>query len=213
MKKYTNRILYDYTSLVCARSIYIRKMSERERYNQSNNNSTHGKANQKYEPRGEHRIDIERSAHADFRVMRCFCGCTALTYEEIEHFAMMNVSTLIVNTSGKTLFRNFLRIGHRHDKSEALVHLECFEMCDKFIRNINLIIDQDSIDDLYSSCPSFLWEQRITDAIQKSTPDHRSHNTRQVLNELKRECVHNIESHNDYDRFRRELLRKIGKSL
>lgn len=210
MNKYTNRILYDYTSLICAKSIYIREMSERERNNQGNNNSTHGKANQKYEPRqrrgGGHRIDIETSSHADFRVMRCFCGCTALTYEEIEHFAMMNVSTLIVNTTGKTLFQNFLRIGHRHDKSEAMVHLECFEMCDKFIRNINLIKDQDSIDDLFSLCPSFVWEQKITDAISTNS-------TRQVLNDLKRECVHSIESQNDYDRFRRELLRKIGKSL
>lgn len=189
-------------------------MSQRDRNNQSNNNSVHGVAKQKYHPTtsrgGEHRTDSESGAHTDFRVMRCFCGCTALTYEEIEHFAIMNVSTLIVHSTGKNLFRNFLRIGYRQDKSEAMVHLECFEMCDKFLRNINLIREQAAIDDLLSLCPSYSWEQKITDAIETHSMNH--HVIREVLNDLKDECVHSIECHNDYDRFRRELLRKIGKS-
>ncbi|XP_031619241.1 uncharacterized protein LOC116338250 [Contarinia nasturtii] len=191
-------------------------MSQREQNNRSNNNnSAYGSANQR--PResrgGDHRNDIESSSvHTDFRVMRCFCGCTALTYEQIEHFAMMNVSTLIQHSTGKTLFQNFLRIGHRHDKSEAMIHLECYEMCDKFLRNSQLYEDQDLIDHLLSLCPTYTWEQRITDTLENNSGDHRYHRIRHVLNDLKRECVHSIECHNDYDRFRRELLRKIGRT-
>lgn len=194
-------------------------MSQRERNNRSNKSLAHGDTNQEHQSRhthgGAHRTGAESSVHTDvdFRVMRCFCGCTALTHEEIEHFATMNVSTLIVHSTGKTLFRNFLRIGLRHDKSETMVHLDCFEMCNKFLRNITMIQDQDSVDDLLGLCPSYLWEQKITDAIQNSSSNYRNHvHLRQVLIDLKHECVHSIERHNDYDRFRRELLRKIGKS-
>lgn len=186
------------------------KMSERERNNQNNNNSAYGDAKQKYQPRqmrrGDHISNIESSVHSDFRVLRCFCGCTALTYEEIEHFSMMNVSTLIVHPIGRSLFQNFLRIGHRHDKSEAVLHLECFEMCNKFLKNNNMLRDQAMIDDLLSLCPSYLWEEKIREKISNQE------SMCQVLNELKIECVQSIECHNDFDRFRRELLRKIGKS-
>ena len=185
-------------------------MSQRERNNQNNNNLAYGDAKQKYQPRqmrrGEHSSNIESSVHSDFRVLRCFCGCTALTYEEIEHFSMMNVSTLIVHPTGRNLFQNFLRIGHRHDKSEAMINFECFEICNKLLTNTRMLRDQEMIDDLLSLCPSYLWEEKIREKINDQEM------ICQVLNELKHECVQNIESHNDYDRFRRELLRKIGKS-
>lgn len=194
-------------------------MSRREQTNRflqserNNNNSAYGSANQRArESRsGEHHADIESSSgRTDFRELRCFCGCTALTHEQIEHFVMMNVSTLIQHSTGKTLFQNFLRIGHRHDKSEAMIHLECYEMCDKFLQNPRLCDDQDVIDDLLGLCPTFTWEQRITDALENNSL--RNDRIRHVLNDLKRECVNSIECHNDYDRFRRELLRKIGRS-
>lgn len=188
-------------------------MSQRGQNNRNNNNSAYSAANQKYEARqsrgGE--TDIESSVPTVFREMRCFCGCTAMTYEQIEHFAMMNVSSLIVHSTGKTLFQNFLRIGHCDDKSEAMVHLECYELCEKFLRNIQMIEDNDDVEHLLSVCPTFVWEQRITNAKINNSSDQRD-GIRQVLNDLKRECVHSIECHNDYDRFRRELLRKIGKS-
>lgn len=149
---------------------------------------------------------------SDFRVLRCFCGCSTYTLEQIEHFTMMNVANLIAHTDGKELFKNFLRIGHRNDKSEAMQMLECHEMCTKFMCNLHLIDDADQLDDLFALCPSFIWEQRIQDAIDSDKRAQASHTEiKRVLNELKYDCVHNIECHRDYGRFRQELLRKIGK--
>lgn len=178
-------------------------MSQRERNNQNTNNSAYDDVKIQGEGGGE-----QRSQSTHFRVLRCFCGCSALTFEQIEHFSMMNTSTLICHPIGKRLFANFLRIGHQHDKSEAMLHLECFDLCDNFLTNTRMIRDKEMIDDLLGLCPSYLWEERITNAINEKN----SIDIYQVLKELKHECVQNIECHNDYDRFRRELLRKIGKS-
>lgn len=174
--------------------------------NRNNNNNT------QYFIDHERNVSSEQRSSGDgtgrFRVMRCFCGCSALTHDQIEHFVMMNVSTLITHPNGSTLFRNFLGIGHRRDKSEALILFECHELCRKFAQNSQLVRDQNTVDQLLSLCPSFTWEQRITNAFESGL----EHKILETINSLQQECVNSIECHNDYDRFRRELLRKIGKS-
>lgn len=174
--------------------------------NNNNNNITQYFIDHERNVSSEQRGGGEASGR--FRVMRCFCGCSALTHDEIEHFVMMNVSSLITHPTGSTLFRNFLRIGHRTDKSEAMVLLECHELCRKCVQNLQLIRDQNTVDQLLSLCPSFTWERRIEEAIQSG----HDHKISEILKSLQQECANSIECHNDYDRFRRELLRKIGKS-
>lgn len=189
-------------------NIFIQKMSHREQYSEASTSSSYSEENERSEsrrPPGNH-----ESHRTDFRVLRCFCGCSSLTHEQIEHFVMMNVSTLIVHPVGSSLFRNFLRIGHTMDNSEVMVLMECHELCEKILHNLHLIYDQNSIDDLLNVCPSFTWEQRVTDAIQFDSEQNEI-TIVTVLQNLMRECVQCIECHNDYDRFRRELLRKIGK--
>lgn len=156
---------------------------------------------------GDRREATLRSG-TDFRVMRCFCGCTALTHDQIEHFAMMNVSALIVHPTGSNLFRNFLRVGHRTDESEALTLFECHKMCGNILENLHLVHDQSTVELLLNRCPSFVWEERLKTTFQ----GHQECDIIQTLKDLQQECVHSIECHNDYDRFRRELLRKIGRT-
>lgn len=185
-------------------------MSQRERHSRnsgrgsSSSSSNHNNSTSSNASEQTHDVEHQRTG---FRILRCFCGCTTLTYDQIEHFAMMNVQTLMAHPTGKKLFENFLSIGHLEDQSESMTHLNCFDMCEKILHNRHLIQDQDFLDEFLSSCPSFVWEERINDAINQS-----DHDLRQVIRDLKRECVHSIECHNDYDRFRRELLRKIGRS-
>lgn len=189
-------------------------MSEQEENHRNSNNNNiqyfidHEKniLNEERSSRGIH--DATVRTRADFRVMRCFCGCTALTHEQIENFAMMSVSGLIAHPTGSTLFRNFLQIGHRADKSEALILFECHEICKKILENPQLVHDQSTVDQLLSLCPSYAFEQKITDTFRSD----QEHKIVQTLRTLEQECVNSIECHNDYDRFRRLLLRKIGKS-
>lgn len=121
----------------------------------------------------------------------------------------MSVSNLLDNPLGNRLLKTFLKIGHRHDKSNALISLECYELCNT-IGDGNIERYRDYLDDLIELCPSYLWEEKLNDAIDESESDVYIR-LQSVLHELKRECVQTIESHNDFDRFRRELLRKIGK--
>lgn len=120
----------------------------------------------------------------------------------------MNVSGLVSNPLGNRLFKAFLKIGHRHDKSSAMISLECYELCNKIGDNIERY--RDYIDDLIELSPSYLWEEKLNEAIDESESEAYDR-LQSVLDELKLECVQTIGSHIDYDRFRRELLRKIGK--
>lgn len=187
-------------------SIFSRKKSPRERNNNSGEQMGKFDARQDY---GERETVSNQMQRVDYRVLRCFCGCTPLNYEQVERFAMMNVSALLVDPIGKPLFRNFLKIGHTTDKSSALLSLECFEMCDRILNSQQF----SSIDvaELVELLPSFAWERRINDAIDSDIAFHRgqSKDLHDVLIELQTECVRAIECHNDFDRFRKELLRKI----
>lgn len=147
------------------------------------------------------------STTKDKRILRCFCGCSELTIEQIETFAMMNVNGLVNNSIGNNLLKTFLKIGHRTDKSNALLLLECYELCDKMLSNIES--HRDHLDDLLELCPSFVWEQRLNDATDDE--DQPNERVKEVLGELKKECLNSIECDNDFQRFRLELLRKIGK--
>lgn len=144
----------------------------------------------------------------DFRILRCFCGCSELTFEQIEMYAMMNVNGIMHNEDSKKLLKTFLKIGHRSDKSNALILVECVEYCERIQSNLDA--HQDHLDDLMEVCPTFLWEQKINDACE-AKPDEVNQQLNEVLNALKKECLSNIECDHDFSRFRRELLRKIGK--
>lgn len=145
----------------------------------------------------------------DFRILRCFCGCSQLTYEQIEAYAMMNVTGIIHNAEANKLLKTFLQIGHRSDKSNALLLLECYELCERILADLDEY--RDHLDDLLELCPSFLWEQKINDACDADPPDRVHRLLDEILTALKKECVGNIECDHDFTRFRRELLRKIGK--
>lgn len=169
--------------------------------NNNNNNSGQGAA-----------VAAATSPHLpqkDFRILRCFCGCSQLTYEQIESYAMMNVNGIIHNDEANKLLKTFLQIGHRSDKSNALLLLECYELCERISGDLDAY--RDHLDDLFELCPSFLWEQKINDACEADTPDRIQRLLNEVLTALKKECVGNIECDQDFTRFRRELLRKIGK--
>lgn len=145
----------------------------------------------------------------DIRVLRCFCGCSQLTYEQIENFLMMNVNGIITNQVSNNLFKTFLKIGHRSHKANALLLIECFELADKMLHDLGSY--KEYLDDLIELCPSYLWEQRLNDACDASSPEKVQSHLDEVLSALKVECLCNIEADHDLTRFKQELLRKIGK--
>lgn len=142
----------------------------------------------------------------DGRVLRCFCGCTELTHDQIENITMMSVLRLLKSSLGNQLFKTFLKIGHRSDKSSALIAVECFELCEKMLKEPGHF--RYYLDELIEVCPSFVWEERLTETLEQSNADVKFP---ELLRELKSECLSAIECDRDYDRFREELNRKIDK--
>lgn len=189
-------------------SIFSRKKSHRERNTSSRKFDV--QQNNEYVERDQN-SNRRMQQQVDYRVLTCFCGCTPLHKEQIEQFTMMNVNALIAHPIGRPLLRNFFRIGQTIDKSAALIAFECFEICDKILTNQQY--NRNDIDELVERLPSFAWEERINAAVQNDIRyfGGQMKNLYNELTELKTECVRNIECHNDYDRFRRELLRKINK--
>lgn len=149
----------------------------------------------------ESRDSSQQTKH-NFQLLRCFCGCSQLTFEEVEALTMMNVSGLINSATGKRLLKAFLAIGHRCDKSSISITLDCYDLCERILCDISLY--EDVVDDLAEVCPSYNWEQRALLAKSKSERQN-------LLLDLKQECLSSIECDPDFHRFRRELLRKIGK--
>lgn len=114
----------------------------------------------------------------------------------------MKVDGIINSTVGKRLLKSFLAVGHRNDKSNVSILLDCYDLCERVLSNISSY--DGLLDDLAEVCPSYKWEQRITQAT--TSPARQA-----ALLELKKECLASIECDVDFHRFRRELLRKIGK--
>lgn len=138
--------------------------------------------------------------------VKCFCGCTELNYEQIESFAMMSASRLLNNIIGNRLFKTFLKIGHKNDKSGALIAVECYEICDKMLAHPGHY--RSYLDELIEVSPSYVWEEQLIDTLEQSDSDTRFP---RLLKELKTESISTIECHRDFDRFREELNRKIDK--
>lgn len=189
-------------------------MSQHRELNNNSNDSNytykqHYEKSEQKQKNVNDRENYNNDSRTDYRVLRCFCGCTNLTFEQIEQFSMMSASGLVTHPLCKLLFRNFLKIGHRTDKSNALLSLECYEICDKLLNEKQF--NSDIVDELIEMCPSFVWETKINNAIDYTTKTNDKQQITHLLNELKRDCVNTIECHNDFDRFRKELLRKIGK--
>lgn len=117
---------------------------------------------------------------------------------------MMGASDLFNRPLGNHLFRAFLKIGQTNDESYAMAMLNCYELCDKIIHNIEQY--RDYMDDLIELCPSYLWEEKLQNAIESKIL------LQSVLNDLKLECVQTIKTHHDFDRFQRGLLQKFKNS-
>lgn len=120
----------------------------------------------------------------------------------------MNVIDLLQNTKASGLFKTFLKIGHKTTRSGALVNVECYELCEKLQLN-ETSRTEEAYDELKELCPSYKWEERLDEAIQ-SDSDGNSTALKEYFTKLMFEARCQIEVHPDYERFRKELARKLG---
>lgn len=141
------------------------------------------------------------------QILKCFCGCKNLTFDEVKRIAHMNVTNLIENENSKNLFKSFLKIGHLSDKSKAMVELECYELC-KLLCNNPSHRTEENIDNICDVCPNYKWECDLREKFDNWSENEEDFEKflKTLMNQNKRE----IEAHSDYKRFHAELLKKLG---
>lgn len=118
---------------------------------------------------------------------------------------MKRVESILKNEESKKLLREFLQKGHKHDKSAALVRLECYELADRISSDLER--NQKYLDDLIEVCETVSWEEKINSARQADSLDE----LKEVLSSLKVDCVREMECNHDFTRFRRNLVEKYKK--
>lgn len=142
------------------------------------------------------------------RILRCFCNCTELTWDEVKLYSNMNIADLVDHPKAKKLFITFLKLGHRSDRSGALTALECYDLCHRLIDD-RFSRSEDAYDELRELCPNYKWEQRLDDAIERENSGEDSEALDKYLRSLQFKVKRNIESHRDYGRFQDELIQKL----
>lgn len=122
----------------------------------------------------------------------------------------MNVNGIISNQDSNNLFTTFLKFGHRSDKANALLLVECFEIAEKRLHNLSSY--KEYLYDLIELCPSLLWVHRLEKACDASSSEKKIQSLlNKVLKMLKKECLCKIEADHDFTRFKQELFREISK--
>lgn len=134
---------------------------------------------------------------------------TQPTKGEIETHAMKRVESILRDEKSKQLLKQFLQKGHTNDKSSAMIRLECYELCDRILSDLDG--KEMFLDDLIEMCDTVAWENRIQNARTADTADEVNWRLEEVLNALKKECVNQMESDHDFTRFRLDLVKQYKK--
>lgn len=133
---------------------------------------------------------------------------TKPTKGEIESHALKRVESILNNEDSKNLLREFLQKGHRSDKSNATILLERYEWCERILSDLGR--NQMYLTDLIEVC-TYKWEEKINEACETDNPDEINQQLNEVLNDLKKDCVREMQCDNDFTRFRRDLVEKYKK--
>lgn len=135
-----------------------------------------------------------------------------LTSEEIEYYAQMRVKGIIYFKKSNKLFRDYIQSNQTN--GYTLKYLEFYEFSDRILSDLNSI-------DLYlpqllEMCPEEIWKKKINDVREVDEITEDNQQFKEILNELKYECLLNIEHEREFDGFIKGLValyKKEKKSL
>lgn len=131
-----------------------------------------------------------------------------LSTEEIKCYAQMAVKEIIHNKKGNKLFREYIQSNQTNGLT--LKYLEFYDFSDRVLSDLSSVHLR--VEQLLEMCPEEIWKKKINDA---RDVDDEKQQFKEILNELRYECLLNIEHEPEYDGFIRELvaLYKKKKSL
>lgn len=143
------------------------------------------------------------------RLLRCFCNCSELSYDDVRVISQLNVPQLLAHPQGLRLFKAFLRVGTTTVRPVCLRHVEHAELCSTVITAIangSSSIEATHIDDLFENCASLDWEQRLEAAVASEMLDELA----EYCAEARLWTVACIADDAKWTEFKQELRRKLG---
>lgn len=139
------------------------------------------------------------------QLLRCFCNCSALTYDEVYTISRLSVAQLLSHTQALRLFKAFLSLATNTVRPIVFGHLEHAELCVRVMRTESAT-SSDDIDELFERCPSLDWERRLEAATAAGSSAELAEYCEQLHSWLLR-CIAADQKWSD---FQLELRRKLG---
>lgn len=121
----------------------------------------------------------------------------------LDKFETMTIRDIMRNKVAKKLLKRYLRTTYCYD-SEAMTLLRCYNISDRLVRDPSLFEDNEITDILLGFCPTSAWRSRLESELEQYRSGLQL-GIVLILNDLKRECIFDLEINGDYYRFMREV--------
>lgn len=146
-----------------------------------------------------------RSA-ATQRLLKCFCGCSGLTVEDVQRIYRLNAHGLVTDDQATKLFQSFLTKEKQYgDDSLAQQFLNIHRYVQRLRANKEQQITQDDIDELVDLGLPWDKERKLTEALENESPDE----IESSLKEIQTQCSNEIGLSAEYKRFQAAILKKL----
>lgn len=140
----------------------------------------------------------------------CLWGYSDITSKEIKSYVEMKVKEIIHNEKCNKLFKLYLQSNQTTDESnDTLKYLEFYEFCDSILSDLSSL--QSNVPQLLEMCPEETWKQKIDDASAVDADAENNRQLKEVLDDLKDECLNTIEHESDFNEFLNELRSTVKK--
>lgn len=116
---------------------------------------------------------------------------------------------ILVDRVGCKLFKKFLYYDSYTKKSNLVRVVDCYLLCDEMLSMKNLMTDEYRLCYLSVLSRDKVFERKIERAVNhdyKYKCNYAMSKTKEVIRELKKECLEEIECHEDYSKFNSEIL-------
>ncbi|KAL5290558.1 hypothetical protein ACFFRR_010123 [Megaselia abdita] len=136
-------------------------------------------------------------------LIKCFCGCTGLTIDEVKKISRASAEQILSNQSYRTLFKSYLKTENPtglSDESPASQMLTIYEKSLELQAQDE--ITEDDIDEFADSGLTWNLEKHLREAYVKDT-------TKDCLEEVKADYGKQLECSQEFKRFREAIARKL----
>lgn len=146
------------------------------------------------------------SKESAIRLLRCFCGCTALTEGEVQRIYQLSVQATLIDRQAVQIFRTYLALYRSGDKSLAEQYLDVYEQCNVLLlQRDEKILTLDELDELSELGLPYYLECDLRDQIRTGETD----NITRCLLRIQGECRNEIEISQEYKSYKDAILSKL----